>query len=105
MNPIKVYETMVNTDSIAYCSFAYGYSNYSRDGYARKLLHFHDLVSMQAGEENMKTSLGGTGLAVSSSSKYINEAVAYAEFVGNPHTQEYLFFDNGGQPGHLQAWE
>jgi multiple sugar transport system substrate-binding protein len=105
MNPIKVYETMVNTDSIAYCPFAYGYSNYSRDGYARKLLHFHDLVSMQAGEENMKTSLGGTGLAVSSSSKYINEAVAYAEFVGNPHTQEYLFFDNGGQPGHLQAWE
>lgn len=104
-NPIKVYETMVNTDEIAYCPFAYGYSNYSRDGYARKLLHFHDLVSMHAGEENMKTSLGGTGLAISSSSKYIDEAVAYAEFVANPNSQEYLFFDNGGQPGHLQAWE
>ena len=104
-NPIQVYETMVNTDTTAYCPFAYGYSNYSRDGYAKNLLYFHDLVALEEGHENMKTSLGGTGLAISSSSQYVAEAVAYADFVGNPHTQEYLFFDNGGQPGHLKAWE
>jgi multiple sugar transport system substrate-binding protein len=103
-NPIQVYEAMVNTNEVAYCPFAYGYSNYSRDGYAANLLHFHDTVSLED-KGNLVTSLGGTGLAISSSSKYIDEAVRYVEFTGRPHTQEYLFFDNGGQPGHLQAWE
>ena len=35
-NPIQVYEAMVNSDQIAYCPFAYGYSNYSRIGYSRR---------------------------------------------------------------------
>ena len=55
-NPIQVYEAMTKTDEIAYCPFAYGYSNYSRRGYARKLLHFHDLVSLD-GKTNMKSTL------------------------------------------------
>jgi multiple sugar transport system substrate-binding protein len=103
-NPIQVYETMVNTNQIAYCPFAYGYSNYSRNGYAANLLHFHDTVRLED-YGHLITSLGGTGLAVSSSSKYIHEAVKYAEFTAQPNTQEFLFFDNGGQPGHLKAWE
>lgn len=103
-NPIQVYETMVNTNQIAYCPFAYGYSNYSRNGYAANLLHFHDTVNLED-YGHLITSLGGTGLAVSSSSKYIHEAVKYAEFTAQPNTQEFLFFDNGGQPGHLKAWE
>src|SRR5258706_375365 len=32
MNPIALYERMTNEDSIAYCPFAYTYSNYSREG-------------------------------------------------------------------------
>lgn len=103
-NPIQVYETMVNTNQIAYCPFAYGYSNYSRDGYAANLLHFHDTVTIED-RGNMVTSLGGTGLAISSATAHQEEAVKYVEFTGRPHTQEFLFFDNGGQPGHLQAWE
>ncbi len=103
-NPIQVYETMVNTNQIAYCPFAYGYSNYSRDGYAENLLLFHDTVTLED-RGHLITSLGGTGLAVSSTSAYIAEAIQYAEFTAKPHTQEYLFFDNGGQPGHLQAWK
>ena len=101
-NPIKVYEAMVNTNNIAYCPFAYGYSNYSRIGYSKNLLHFYDLVSLNG--QNMTSALGGTGLAVSAFSKYIPEAIKYAEFTGSSYVQQNIFADNGGQPGHLKAW-
>jgi multiple sugar transport system substrate-binding protein len=94
---------MVNTDDIAYCPFAYGYSNYSRLGYSRKLLHFYDLV--QLNHQPMISSLGGTGLAISASSQHFTEAVKYAQFTGSSHVQQNIFADNGGQPGHLKAWE
>ncbi|MVN93137.1 ABC transporter substrate-binding protein [Mucilaginibacter aquatilis] len=102
-NPIKVYERMTLTDDIAYCPFAYGYSNYSRVGYARRLLHFHDMVTLD-GKTNLRSTLGGTGLAVSSNCKNVDVAMKYAEFVASPDCQAGLFTDNGGQPGHLQAW-
>jgi len=102
-NPIKVYEAMTLTDEIAYCPFAYGYSNYSRRGYARKLLHFHDMITLD-GKTNMISTLGGTGLAISSSSEHIATAVEYARYVGSPECQQTVFTENGGQPGHLTAW-
>lgn len=103
-NPIQVYETMTQTDTIAYCPFAYGYSNYSRNGYARKLLYFHDLVSFEGKSRGIST-LGGTGLAVSAKTKHIDIAVAYTQFTASAECQETLFFENGGQPGHLKAWK
>ncbi|MFD2163855.1 ABC transporter substrate-binding protein [Paradesertivirga mongoliensis] len=102
-NPIQVYEAMTRTDDIAYCPFAYGYSNYSRRGYARKLLHFHDMVSLD-GKTNLKSTLGGTGLAVSSNSSNIDIAVQYVNYVASAACQQTVFFENGGQPGHISAW-
>ncbi|SMD03651.1 ABC transporter substrate-binding protein [Pedobacter nyackensis] len=102
-NPIQVYEAMTLSDDIAYCPFAYGYSNYSRSGYARKLLHFHDMITLD-GSHNLRSTLGGTGLAVSSSSEHIDMAVKYAEYVASTSCQQTVFFENGGQPGHLSAW-
>lgn len=102
-NPIQVYEAMTLTDDIAYCPFAYGYSNYSRKGYARKLLHFHDMISLN-GHTNLRSTLGGTGLAVSSNSQHLDMAIKYAEYVASASCQQTIFFENGGQPGHLAAW-
>jgi multiple sugar transport system substrate-binding protein len=102
-NPIQVYEAMVNTDEIAYCPFAYGYSNYSRMGYSKNLLHFYDLVKLN--NQPMISSLGGTGLAVSAFSQNLPEALKYAEFTASSNVQQNIFADNGGQPGHLQAWK
>jgi len=103
-NPIQVYEAMTQTDDIAYCPFAYGYANYSREGYARKTLHFHDMISLD-GKTNLRSTLGGTGLAISSKCKEIEIAAAYAEYVGSGDCQQTLFFESGGQPGHLSAWK
>lgn len=102
-NPIRTYEAMTLGDDIAYCPFGYGYSNYSRDGYARKLLHFHDMITLD-GNTNLRSTLGGTGLAVSSKCEHVDIAMKYAEYVASPACQRGLFTDNGGQPGHLQAW-
>ncbi|MBW4888545.1 extracellular solute-binding protein [Mucilaginibacter sp. HMF5004] len=102
-NPIQTYEAMTLSDDIAYCPFGYGYSNYSRKCYARKLLHFHDMITLN-GTMNLRSSLGGTGLAVSANCKHVDIAMAYAEYVASPQCQQGLFTDNGGQPGHLTAW-
>lgn len=103
-NPIQVYEAMTLTDEIVYCPFAYGYSNYSRNGYARKTLHFHDMISLD-GTTNLRSTLGGTGLAISSKCVALDVAAKYVEFVGSPACQSALFFESGGQPGHLAAWK
>jgi multiple sugar transport system substrate-binding protein len=103
-NPIQVYETMVNTDELVYCPFAYGYSNYARYGYADRVLHFHDLVSLND-KGNMRSTLGGTGLAVSAKCTHIEEVIKYVSYVASPACQQGLYFDNGGQPGHLKAWK
>jgi len=102
-NPIQVYEAMTQTDEIAYCPFAYGYSNYAREGYARKVLHFHDMISVN-GSSNMRSTIGGTGLAISANCPHIDIAAQYAHYVASEECQSGLYFGNGGQPGHLGAW-
>ena len=102
-NPIQVYESMTLTDEIAYCPFAYGYANYARNGYANQTLHFHDMITLN-GKTNLRSTLGGTGLAISSKCEAIDTAAAYAEFVASPACQQTLYFESGGQPGHLGAW-
>lgn len=102
-NPIQTYEAMTRGDEIAYCPFAYGYSNYSRDGYARRLLHFHDMITL-TGKSNLRSTLGGTGMAVSARCAHVDMAMQYAAYVASPQCQAGLYTDNGGQPGHLAAW-
>jgi multiple sugar transport system substrate-binding protein len=103
-NPIQVYEAMTQTDDIVYCPFAYGYANYSRNGYSKKVLHFHDMISIN-GKTNLRSTLGGTGLAISSKCEELETAVEYTKYVGSPECQQTLFFESGGQPGHLTAWK
>lgn len=102
-NPIATYEAMTTSDEIAYCPFAYGYSNYARPGYARSLLRFGGLVSF--GGRRLRSTLGGTGLAISPRCRNIDQAVAYAQFVASRDCQAGLYVSSGGQPGHRAAWE
>lgn len=101
-NPIKVYEAMTLTDDYVYSPFAYGYTNYSRFGYAKKHLKFHDMVAIDG--QKLVTTLGGTGLAISADTKHAEIAGKFVEYAGSEATQKGVFFDNGGQPGHRQAW-
>lgn len=103
-NPINVYEAMTSSDEFAYCPFAYGYANYSQVGYARNLLEFRDTVIAGPKGERLKTTLGGTGLAISSYTKHPEIAAQFVTFVGDPTFQSTFYIQYGGQPGHRRAW-
>lgn len=102
-NPIQTYEALLASDALAYCPFAYGYSNYARAGYAAHALRFGGLVTY-AGRQ-LRSVLGGTGLAIAANCTDIPTALAYAEFVAEAATQRGLYLQAGGQPGHRAAWE
>jgi len=102
-NPITVYDTLSTQDDYVYCPFAYGYSNYSRRGYSEHILTFGDMVAI-GDYGRCQSTLGGTGLAISSSSHAVDVAVDYAKFTASPTIQQTIFVENGGQPGHRSAW-
>lgn len=103
-NPIAVAELMTRTDDYWYCPFAYGYSNYSRQGYADHLLIYADLVRFEGGAR-LRSTIGGTGLAVSAFSQQKTWAVKFAEEVVSGRCQSTFYVQHGGQPGHRLAWE
>ena len=102
LNPIGCYELLTGGDDFSYCPFAYGYNNYARPGYARRPLVFSDTVSLN--DQPCRSTLGGTGLAVSATSRHRQTAVDYARYVASPECQRTVFFQSGGQPGHRSAW-
>jgi multiple sugar transport system substrate-binding protein len=102
-NPIAVAEIMSKEDNFWYCPFAYGYSNYARRGYAKNLLHYTDVVSFQ--EKRLRTTIGGTGLAVSAFSRHKEWALRFAKEVVSPECQRTFYVQHGGQPGHMTAWK
>jgi multiple sugar transport system substrate-binding protein len=105
-NPIAVAEYMTTTDDYWYCPFAYGYSNYSREGYAAHLLTYADLVHLEGGRDRgrLRSTIGGTGLAVSVHSRAPQAAVAFAQWIVSPAVQSTFYIQHGGQPGHRLAW-
>jgi multiple sugar transport system substrate-binding protein len=102
-NPIAVAEELSATDDYWYCPFAYGYSNYSRDGYANHRLTYADLVTFGS-RGRLRSTIGGTGLAVSSYTRYPEQAMAFAQWVVSPTVQSTFYVEHGGQPGHRLAW-
>ncbi len=102
-NPIAVYEALSRREDYVYCPFAYGYSNYSRAGYSDNVLIFDDMVDI-GGHGRCQSTLGGTGLSISTGCKSVEVARDYAMFSASPVIQRTIFFENGGQPGHRGAW-
>lgn len=102
-NPIATWEELANGHHIAYCPFAYGYSNYSRSGFAKHPLKVGSLVSLAHGTR-LRSTLGGAGLAISRTTPHLDLAIQYAEFTASSAIQSTLYFDAGGQPGHRAAW-
>jgi multiple sugar transport system substrate-binding protein len=103
MNPIALYERMANGDTIAYCPFAYTYSNYSRNGFGENHIRFSNPVYMDR-DTPMRTVLGGTGIAISSRCKDTALALEYCLFVAGQTCQRTLYGICGGQPARRSAW-
>jgi multiple sugar transport system substrate-binding protein len=104
LNPIQTLEVMSQTDDYAYAPWTYGYTNYSRKGYAPRRLHFGDVIGVESDKPGA-TMLGGAGLAISAKCTHLDVAKAYAEFTGSAAIQGGIYYESGGQPGHRSAWE
>lgn len=106
MSPIDVYEQMSSQENIVYCPYGFGYTNYSRDHYRKRLLEFHDapLLNLNA---QVSTVLGGVGIGISSkiSAEKIPDAVEYLKFVTSPAIQKGLYTQKNGQPAARSAWQ
>ena len=104
-DPIGIYEWMGRVeDAPAYSPFGYGYTNYSRNGYCLFPLTFADAPGFENNGPR-GTVIGGTGIAVSSSSSHCGVAVDYAFWIAGAQCQKGLFFESGGQPANRVAWE
>lgn len=101
-NPIAVAEMMTSTDKYYYCPFAYCYSNYAREGYAKRRLTYGELVEFDG--QSLRSTLGGTGIAVSSSTSHTDIAIEFVKGIMSPAIQSGLYVENGGQAGHRSAW-
>ncbi|RYZ29949.1 MAG: extracellular solute-binding protein [Chitinophagaceae bacterium] len=101
-NPIGIAELLSSSDEWWYCPFAYGYSNYQRKGYVKELLTYSGLVTFNG--KNLRSTLGGTGIAVSAFSKNKEIAIQFAKEIVSPLCQQTFYVEHGGQPGHRSAW-
>jgi multiple sugar transport system substrate-binding protein len=102
LNPPRTFERMASTDEIVYVPLAFGYVNFATRGEGRRALAFS---GGPAGEDGMpRGTLGGAGIAVSSSTREPEAACAYAAFACSAEIQSGPYVDAGGQPGHRSAW-
>ncbi len=103
MDPINMLDRMVSADEIVYSPLVYGYSNYSRAGYADNIVTFRDMP--RTAEHPSGSMIGGVGLSISSKCKDIDTAIKFAEMVSVPAFQKGEINDANGQPGHVEAWK
>lgn len=104
MNPIAIHEKLASPGcAAAYCPFAYGYSNYSRRGFSAARLSAGPPPVWKSGAP-LRTSLGGTGLAIAAGCRHVGWAARFVDFVAAGPTQRGLYWQAGGQPAHRDAW-
>lgn len=105
LDPIGIYEWMGrDAKAPAYSPYGYGYTNYSRPGYCRHLLSFHDAPGFHDNGPR-GTVIGGTGIAVSANCQHPDIAVEYSFWIAGADCQKGLYYRTGGQPGNAIAWD
>lgn len=104
MDPIAAYEWLSCRSSHAYVPYLYGYSNYSRDGFRPYLVRVADAPALGR-EGPLGSTIGGTGIAVSSQCAYPEIAREYALWIASADCQRDVYFRSGGQPANAVAWE
>jgi multiple sugar transport system substrate-binding protein len=103
-DPPRVLDRMSTTDDITYCPLLFGYSNYSRPGKIPFTCQFTNIPAVEKLSGSRGALLGGTGLAISTRCKAVEEAGKYLQWVTGAECQGTLYFESGGQPGNRVAW-
>jgi multiple sugar transport system substrate-binding protein len=104
MDPIGAYEWLSCRSSHDYVPYLYGYSNYSRAGFRPHLVRVADVPALGR-EGPLGSTIGGTGIAISSGSRQPGVAREYALWIASADCQRDVYFRSGGQPANVVAWE
>lgn len=100
-DPIAVLERMAGGgDTVACAPLIYGYVSYARAGVRPRRLRFADLPLPDA----TGSVLGGTGIAVSATTRDATAAMAVAAWLAGAEAQCGPYAAAGGQPAHRLAW-
>lgn len=97
-NPIKLFDAMSSGDDIAYAPLAFGYTNYSRQGFRGNKLTFTAIPGLKG------SLLGGAGIAVSAWSQHPEASADYALWLAGAPFQMGGYTESGGQPANIHAW-
>jgi multiple sugar transport system substrate-binding protein len=101
-NPIDVAEALVGDGEYSVGVALFGYTNYSRPGFRPRVLAYDDIPSFDGSSAG--STLGGAGIAVSSSTRHPELALAVAATLVGAEVQSGVYTSGGGQPGNLRAW-
>lgn len=104
MDPIGAYEWLSCRSSHSYVPYLYGYSNYSRTGFRPHLVRVADVPALGS-DGPAGSTIGGTGIAVSSNCRNPRAAREYALWIASADCQRDAYFRSGGQPANVVAWE
>jgi multiple sugar transport system substrate-binding protein len=104
MNPIQTLEQLAADTNALYCPLLFGYINYARPGFRQREILFTDIPSFDDRGPS-GAILGGTGMAVSSNCTFQKEAVDYTFWIAGADCQRGPYFEAGGQPANVAAWD
>ncbi len=105
MDPIAVYEVMVDGDSPVACApLIYGYVPYARDDFRASRVAFADIPAADK-EGPIGSALGGTGIAVSARTAHPKDAIDFAFWIAGAEIQRSTYALSGGQPANAVAWD
>lgn len=102
-NPIQAADALSQGDRWVYAPLLFGYTNYSRAGFRPNRLQYINIPTGARGVDG--SLLGGAGIAVSARTNHLDEAIAHAFWLDSAEVQEGVYYDGGGQPGNVVAWE
>jgi multiple sugar transport system substrate-binding protein len=100
-DPIATAERLTSGDLHCYAPLAFGYVNYSREGFRAHQLAYRDIPSGARGVAG--SCLGGAGIAVSARSAHRPESVDVAAWLASAEVQSGEYYELGGQPANSVA--
>jgi len=101
-NSIALHDHMVGRDDLVYCPAVYCYATYA-EADMRRPLRFHDLPGLAAATSSGST-IGGTGVGLSASSRHPDAARTYIRYLARSGTQR-AFAEHHGQPARREVWD
>lgn len=103
MDPVAALDRLSEDDALCLAPLTYLYKGYANAGYREHRLCFTDIPALGKSGP-IGSTLGGTGLAVSSRTAAPELCTAFAAMVAGAECQAGLYAASNGQPANARAW-